>query len=360
MAGNAPLRLATGKSPRHSDCVRIAFASGLARRIGLPQPVSRPWSKAWLGGWAVMILFPVFAVAWLRQATVRGAVLSVGAQRRARRAPVARTGFPGHAIAGVSERSAKGIPFLMLQHRPRVREHDDTDALRRAWRARPTPRWDYRGLWINSAGLTGGFEDAQGGRSRKAGPAPAVVDDLCVIGANAASSARACRARAAERSGMEMIAWPMPLTSTSWKRATRSSASWRSSICCPDLIRQAIAAAPGWADHLKGVDPGAVTSREALARLPVLRKSGLHQLQARRAAVRGLRHGAGGGDGACLHVAGADLRARGPRRGLVAGGARALCRGRAQGRHRAQHLRLPSDPWRLDPRLRARARSAAP
>jgi phenylacetate-CoA ligase len=49
-----------------------------------------------------------------------------------------------------------------------------------------------------------------------------------------------------------------------------------------DLIRQAIAAAPGWADHLKGVEPAAVTSREALAALPVLRKSGLHVLQARR------------------------------------------------------------------------------
>src|SRR5512145_3308888 len=50
----------------------------------------------------------------------------------------------------------------------------------------------------------------------------------------------------------------------------------------PDLIRQAIAAAPGWADHLEGVDPAAVTSRKALSRLPLLRKSGLHTLQARR------------------------------------------------------------------------------
>ena len=33
----------------------------------------------------------------------------------------------------------------------------------------------------------------------------------------------------------------------------------------PDLIRQAIAAAPGWADHLKGIDPGAANSREGLA-----------------------------------------------------------------------------------------------
>jgi phenylacetate-CoA ligase len=50
----------------------------------------------------------------------------------------------------------------------------------------------------------------------------------------------------------------------------------------PDLIRQAMAGAPGWTDHLKGVEPATVTSREALARLPVLRKSGLHALQARR------------------------------------------------------------------------------
>ena len=50
----------------------------------------------------------------------------------------------------------------------------------------------------------------------------------------------------------------------------------------PDLIRLALAAAPGWADHLKGVDPAAVTSRQALAQLPVLRKHALKDLQARR------------------------------------------------------------------------------
>ena len=50
----------------------------------------------------------------------------------------------------------------------------------------------------------------------------------------------------------------------------------------PDLIRQMMATAPGWADQLEGIDPAAITSREALAKLPVLRKSGLHLLQARR------------------------------------------------------------------------------
>lgn len=50
----------------------------------------------------------------------------------------------------------------------------------------------------------------------------------------------------------------------------------------PDLVRKAIAAAPGWADHLKGKDPAVAASREGLAALPVLRKSSLHSLQAKR------------------------------------------------------------------------------
>ena len=50
----------------------------------------------------------------------------------------------------------------------------------------------------------------------------------------------------------------------------------------PDLIRHALAAAPGWADQLRGVDAGAVTSREALGKVPVLRKNSLKDLQAKR------------------------------------------------------------------------------
>src|SRR5215467_1039024 len=37
--------------------------------------------------------------------------------------------------------------------------------------------------------------------------------------------------------------------------------------------------APGWAKHLAGVDAKSVTSRAALAKLPVLRKSALPALQ---------------------------------------------------------------------------------
>jgi phenylacetate-CoA ligase len=49
----------------------------------------------------------------------------------------------------------------------------------------------------------------------------------------------------------------------------------------PDLVRDAMAKAPGWTEHLKGVDPASVISRAALAKLPVLRKSALKDLQAK-------------------------------------------------------------------------------
>ncbi len=46
----------------------------------------------------------------------------------------------------------------------------------------------------------------------------------------------------------------------------------------PDVISWALTV-PGWARHLPGIDARQVTSREALARLPVLRKSDLIRLQ---------------------------------------------------------------------------------
>jgi phenylacetate-CoA ligase len=46
----------------------------------------------------------------------------------------------------------------------------------------------------------------------------------------------------------------------------------------PKIVAHAMAA-PGWAKHLAGVDPQSVTSREALARLPVLRKADIAVLQ---------------------------------------------------------------------------------
>lgn len=48
----------------------------------------------------------------------------------------------------------------------------------------------------------------------------------------------------------------------------------------PDFLRRTLDLSPGWARHLKGVDPAAITSRKALAQLPVLRKSELLERQA--------------------------------------------------------------------------------
>jgi phenylacetate-CoA ligase len=45
----------------------------------------------------------------------------------------------------------------------------------------------------------------------------------------------------------------------------------------PDVLRRAMAA-PAYAERLKGIDPASITSRAALARLPVLRKSDLPAL----------------------------------------------------------------------------------
>jgi phenylacetate-CoA ligase len=56
----------------------------------------------------------------------------------------------------------------------------------------------------------------------------------------------------------------------------------------PELIAHAKANAPGFARILKDVDPRAVTSREALAKLPVTRKSDLRALQAELRPLGGL------------------------------------------------------------------------
>lgn len=56
----------------------------------------------------------------------------------------------------------------------------------------------------------------------------------------------------------------------------------------PGLVAQAISKAPGWAERLAGVDPRAISSRKALAGLPVLRKPDLKALQEARPPFGGL------------------------------------------------------------------------
>ena len=53
------------------------------------------------------------------------------------------------------------------------------------------------------------------------------------------------------------------------------------------LVARAMSA-PGWSGHLAGVDPNSVTSRAALAKLPVLRKSSFPALQKERPPFGGL------------------------------------------------------------------------
>jgi phenylacetate-CoA ligase len=48
----------------------------------------------------------------------------------------------------------------------------------------------------------------------------------------------------------------------------------------PKFLKTAMAASKGWAAHLDGIDPARITSREALAGLPVLRKTRLMEKQA--------------------------------------------------------------------------------
>jgi len=63
-------------------------------------------------------------------------------------------------------------------------------------------------------------------------------------------------------------------------RETRDPAAREAELLAhlPTLVARAMQA-PGWAQHLAGIQPLDITSREALARLPVLRKSDLPALQ---------------------------------------------------------------------------------
>lgn len=63
----------------------------------------------------------------------------------------------------------------------------------------------------------------------------------------------------------------------------------------PKLIAHAKAKAPGWAAHLADIDPDAVSSRSALARLPILRKAALGEAQAAHPPFGGFAAAGAGG-----------------------------------------------------------------
>jgi phenylacetate-CoA ligase len=78
-------------------------------------------------------------------------------------------------------------------------------------------------------------------------------------------------------------------------RETREQAAREADLFAhlPEVLRAALAA-PAYAERLKGLDPAAVTSRAALAQLPVLRKSELPALHKASAPFGGLVAGAPG------------------------------------------------------------------
>jgi phenylacetate-CoA ligase len=78
-------------------------------------------------------------------------------------------------------------------------------------------------------------------------------------------------------------------------RETRDQAAREADLFThlPEVLRAALAA-PAYAQRLKGIDPAAVTSRAALAQLPVLRKSELPALHKASAPFGGLVAGAPG------------------------------------------------------------------
>ncbi len=74
----------------------------------------------------------------------------------------------------------------------------------------------------------------------------------------------------------------------------------------PRVIEAALKA-PGWRDQFGAIDAASVTSRAALATLPILRKSELPAMQKAGAAVRRPDASAGVGIRASLHLARPDL-----------------------------------------------------
>ena len=116
----------------------------------------------------------------------------------------------------------------------------------------------------------------------------------------------------------------------------------------PVQVAHAKDATDWYAKSLAEVDPASVSSREALAALPVTRKHGLIEAQREAPPLAGLNALDLGRRRRGLHLAGADFRGHGHARGLLRRRPVPLrCRA-AQGRHRPEFLLLPSHTRRLD------------
>ena len=114
----------------------------------------------------------------------------------------------------------------------------------------------------------------------------------------------------------------------------------------PQQVAHAKANAPFFARWLKDVDPAAVTSRAALAKLPVLRKSMLGEVQKKNPPMGGLIAVPLSQGAPHLHVARPDLRDRHRRPRLFPRRARDVCGGLPSRRRGLQHLLVSPDARR--------------
>ena len=141
---------------------------------------------------------------------------------------------------------------------------------------------------------------------------------------------------------------------------TRDPAAREREQCArlPEIVARAMTA-PGWAKHLAGVDPKSVTSRAALAKLPVLRKSDIAALQKDNPPFGGLNVTAPGKARRLLMSPGPIFEPEGEGADWWGAARALLCRRLPRRRHRAQFVCLSPHARRLHSRSRARMRSAA-
>jgi phenylacetate-CoA ligase len=113
----------------------------------------------------------------------------------------------------------------------------------------------------------------------------------------------------------------------------------------PSVLRKAMAA-PAYAERLKGIDPADITSRAALAGLPVLRKADLPALHKKAALpFGGLVSGLPGSFGRLFTSPGPIFEPEPVHADPLARSVGAVRRGLPAGRRGAEHLQLsPLDP----------------
>jgi hypothetical protein len=133
--------------------IGFTFVCG-AMAFGAFEDVTPP-SQEQLVGWAGLILFPLSAVFWLKQAFTQRPVVTVG-PLGVRDLRVSPNWIPWAAITGISEIESAGSHFLMLRIDPAFEATMSLTHLVR-WTKPLNAMLGYKGYFINAGGLKGGF-----------------------------------------------------------------------------------------------------------------------------------------------------------------------------------------------------------